>query len=112
MDSTGTSRPPRLGPILALLLLGASCARPATAAPSATPPARPLLRPTPIVSLGGWTTGSMPDTGRLVDGRFRGAAWGGGTPTPERPTWAAIRLQRDYRRLLVTWSSSHNHDYF
>jgi lysophospholipase L1-like esterase len=47
-----------------------------------------------------------------VDGVYRGPAWGGGHPTPERPAWAAIRLQRSYARLLVSWTSSHNHDYF
>lgn len=105
--------PPRLGFLLTLLLLAAACARPAAAA-SGTPPATapPRLRPTPIVSLGGWTTGSMPGTGRLVDGRFRGSSWGGGRPTPARPAWAAVRLQRNYRKLLLTWTSSHNHDYF
>jgi lysophospholipase L1-like esterase len=109
MDPLGTSST-RVGPLLCLLLAG--CAPPATAAAPPPPATPPILRPTPIVSLGGWTTGSMPETGRLVDGRFRGSAWGGGKPTPERPAWAAIRLQRDYRRLLLTWTSSHNHDYF
>jgi lysophospholipase L1-like esterase len=74
------------------------------------PPAK--LRPTPLVSLGAWTTGSRSGTGRLVDGRFRGATWGGGHPTAEQPAWVAIRLQRRYRKLLLTWTSSHNHDYF
>ena len=113
MSSTSRFAAPGLGPFLALLLLGAGCARPASAAPVAPPPpAPPLLRPTPIVSLGAWTTGSLPETGRLVDGRFRGTSWGGGKPTVERPAWAAVRLQRSYRRLLLTWTSSHNHDYF
>ncbi len=104
---------PRLALPLVLLLLGAACARPAAAAPGAAPPTpAPRLRPTPLVSLGAWTTGSMPDTVRLVDGRFRGTSWGGGKPTEARPAWAAIRLQRSYRRLLLTWTSSHNHDYF
>ncbi len=47
-----------------------------------------------------------------MDGRFRGASWGGGHPSESRPAWAAIRLQRPYRRLLLSWTSSHNHDYF
>jgi lysophospholipase L1-like esterase len=47
-----------------------------------------------------------------VDGRFRGSAWGGGHPSPAQPAWAAIRLLRPYRKLLLTWTSSHNHDYF
>jgi len=107
---TSCSRP---GALLAFLVLGAACARPAAAAAGdPVPAAAPRLRPTPLVSLGAWTTGSSRDTGRLVDGRFRGASWGGGRPSPAHPAWAAIRLQRSYRRLLLTWTSSHNHDYF
>jgi acyl-CoA thioesterase I len=70
------------------------------------------LRPNPRISIGAWTTGSAPQTGLLVDGRFRGTAWAGGQVSRERPAWAAIRLQRPYARLLLQWSSSHNHDYF
>jgi acyl-CoA thioesterase I len=100
-----------------LLALGAALATPDTA-PAAVaaspagqaPPAR--LRPAPLISLGAWTTGSGSDTLRLVDGRFRGATWSGGHPTAARPAWVAIRLQRSYRKLLLTWTSSHNHDYF
>lgn len=100
-----------------LLALGAALSTPITA-PAAmaagpgvlAPPAK--LRPAPLVSLGAWTTGSGPDTLRLVDGRFRGSSWGGGHPTARHPAWAAIRLQRPYRKLLLTWTSSHNHDYF
>jgi lysophospholipase L1-like esterase len=101
----------RLAPLLALALLTAAWARPAPAAPPPAPPPLPL-RPAQLVSTGAWTAGSLPETGRLVDGRFRGTSWGGGKPTPEKPAWAAIRLQRSYRRLLLTWTSSHNHDYF
>jgi len=96
---------------LLLLVLVVALAGPAAAAPGAPAPA-PVLRPTPLISLGAWTTGSRPDTVRLVDGRFRGASWGGGAPTEARPAWAAIRLQRPYRKLLLSWTSSHNHDYF
>jgi lysophospholipase L1-like esterase len=94
------------------LLLGLACSPPPVAAAPAPPPPPPRLRPAPLVSLGAWTTGSKPETGRLVDGRFRGASWGGGQPSPAHPAWAAIRLQHPYRTLLLTWTSSHNHDYF
>jgi lysophospholipase L1-like esterase len=98
---------------LALVALGAALAAPAvTTAAAGTPPPPAKLRPAPLVSLGAWTTASAKDSGLLVDGRFRGATWGGGQPTPARPAWAAIRLQRPYRKLLLTWTSSHNHDYF
>jgi len=103
---------PRLGARLAVLLLGVGCAPPAVAAAPLQPTPPAVLRPTPQVSLGAWTTGSKPETIRLVDGRFRGASWAGGQPTESRPAWAAIRLQRPYRTLLLTWTSSHNHDYF
>jgi hypothetical protein len=55
---------------------------------------------------------SSPGGGRvLTDGVYRARSWDGGFPTPERPAWAAIRLDRGYARLLVTWTSSHNHDW-
>jgi acyl-CoA thioesterase I len=115
MAPCGTLSTRRLRSRLALLALGAVLATPATGAVTANPgdlapPAK--LRPTPLISLGAWTTGSSTGTGRLVDGHFRGATWGGGHPTPEQPAWVAIRLQRSYRKLLLTWTSSHNHDYF
>jgi lysophospholipase L1-like esterase len=46
-----------------------------------------------------------------VDGRYRDKSWAGGVPTPEAPAWAAIRVGRGPSRLLVSWTSSHNHDY-
>ena len=91
----------------------APVARPAAAPPRAAPPTGlPLLRPTPLVSLGAWVRASAPNAPCLVDGRYRGTAWGGGKPTAARPAWVALRLQRAYRRLLLSWTSSHNHDYF
>ncbi len=80
--------------------------------PLPLPPPRPLLRPAPLVSLGARTAASAPFSERLVDGRFRGSSWGGGVPSTAHPAWAAIRLVRDYERLLLVWSSSHNHGYF
>jgi lysophospholipase L1-like esterase len=94
----------RAGRLLALAL-AVSYAPPVPAAP-------PALHPNPRVSVGAWTAGSAPRTELLVDGRFRGDAWAAGKVSPERPAWAAIRLQRPYARLLLQWTSSHNHDYF
>jgi len=112
--------PPRLaGPLLGALLCLA--ARPAAAGPhapsgAATAPAPPVpsprLRPAPLVSGGAFLRASAPDAVRLVDGVYRAEAWAGGHPTPERPAWVAMRLYGGYRRILLTWTSSHNHDYF
>jgi lysophospholipase L1-like esterase len=46
-----------------------------------------------------------------VDGVYRDRSWAGGIPTPAAPVWAAIRIGRGPTRLLVSWTSSHNHDY-
>jgi lysophospholipase L1-like esterase len=46
-----------------------------------------------------------------VDGVYRDRAWGGGVPTEAAPAWAAIRVGAGPTRVLVSWTSSHNHDY-
>ena len=48
----------------------------------------------------------------LVDGVYRtSAAWAGGHPTPQAPSWVAIRVGAGYQRLLLSWTSSGNHDW-
>jgi lysophospholipase L1-like esterase len=39
------------------------------------------------------------------------ATWAGGRPTPEAPSWAAIDVGAGFTRLLVSWTSSGNHDW-
>jgi lysophospholipase L1-like esterase len=69
------------------------------------------LRPAPLLSRGRPVAASRPGAGVLVDGVYRGAAWGGGAPSEDAPAWAAIRIGRGPRRVLLSWTSSHNHDY-
>jgi lysophospholipase L1-like esterase len=69
------------------------------------------LRPAPLVSRGRRVTASRPGAGVLVDGVYRDRAWGGGVPTEAAPAWAAIRIGAGPTRVLVSWTSSHNHDY-
>ena len=71
----------------------------------------PLL-PAPIVSRGRRVE-SSPGGGKvLVDGVYRTkASWAGGHPTPAKPSWAAIDLGACCSRILVSWTSSGNHDY-
>jgi lysophospholipase L1-like esterase len=93
------------------LALGSGAARPAPAPPIRSgPPA--LLAPAPLVSRGKRVE-SRPRGGKvLVDGRYRTSdVWSGGKPTPGSPAWAAIELGPGFGRLLVTWTSSHNHDW-
>lgn len=70
------------------------------------------LRPAPLVSRGCPVAASAPGARVLVDGSYRADAWGGGRPTPERPAWVAVRLPPGLTRVLVSWTSSHNHDLF
>lgn len=71
------------------------------------------LAAAPLLSRGRRVGSSHPGAGVLVDGVYRsGKAWGGGFPTPEKPSWAAIRIGRGPSRLLLSWTSSGNHDYF
>lgn len=69
----------------------------------------PLL-PAPLVSRGVRVAASRPGAEVLVDGVYRDKAWGGGHPTPAAPAWVALRLP-PARRILLSWTSSHNHDY-
>jgi len=100
--------------------------RPASPAPRAAPPPpapAPSTRPAPgrfggplvaapIVSRGK-RVASRPRGGEVVvDGVYRTkAAWAGGHPSPERPSWVAIEIGGGYTRLLLSWTSSGNHDY-
>lgn len=91
-----------------LLLPRAAACRP----PPALEGPEGLLRPAPLVSRGCPVAASARGAEVLVDGLYRTDAWGGGRPTPERPAWAAIRLPAGLTRVLVSWTSSHNHDLF
>jgi lysophospholipase L1-like esterase len=101
-----------------LLLAGAAWLSSIRFEPPARLPARgdrrpwgPPLSPAPLVSRGKPVFSSPPGGGALVDGIYRSRSWDGGFPTPERPAWAAIRVGGGYSRLLVSWTSSHNHDW-
>jgi lysophospholipase L1-like esterase len=70
----------------------------------------PLL-PAPIVSRGR-RVASRPGGGEvLVDGAYRTKAWSGRHPSAEKPSWAAIEVGDGFDRLLLSWTSSGNHDY-
>jgi lysophospholipase L1-like esterase len=47
----------------------------------------------------------------LVDGIYRAGSWAGGVPSEAAPAWAAIRIGPGPTRVLLSWTSSHNHDY-
>jgi lysophospholipase L1-like esterase len=71
------------------------------------------LLPAPLVSLGKRVVTSTGDGAPLVDGVYRsGAKWSGGKASFERPAWAAIEIGRGPTRLLLSWTSSGNHDYW
>jgi acyl-CoA thioesterase-1 len=70
----------------------------------------PLL-PAPIVSRGAPVTASRPGAEVLVDGVYRDRAWAGGFPSPAAPAWVALRVGPGPTRVLLSWTSSHNHDY-
>jgi acyl-CoA thioesterase I len=112
--------------IAAAALLAASAIRLSQpAAPRAAPP-RPLLPPAtrvrgpyggpllpaPIVSRGRRVVSRPRGGAVVVDGVYRtDASWAGGHPTAKDPSWVAIDLEGGYSRLLVSWTSSGNHDY-
>jgi acyl-CoA thioesterase I len=105
---------------LALLAAVAAAASPAAPATPAAPPARAkaqppdrrTLVPAPLVSRGR-PVASHPGGGQVVvDGVYRTSlSWAGGRPTPAHPSWVAIDVGRGPTRLLVSWTSSGNHDY-
>jgi acyl-CoA thioesterase I len=83
-----------------------------TSVPVARAAAAPKLVPAPLVSRGK-RVASRPRGGEVVvDGIYRTSkAWSGGKPSPRRPSWVAIELGPGYSRLLLSWTSSGNHDY-
>jgi acyl-CoA thioesterase-1 len=71
-----------------------------------------VLRPAPLVSRGCPVAASAPGARVLVDGTYRTEAWAGGRPSAGRPAWVAVQLPPGLSRVLVSWTSSHNHDLF
>jgi lysophospholipase L1-like esterase len=69
------------------------------------------LVPAPLVSRGRPVVSSPPGGKVLVDGRYRADSWDGGFPTPGQPAWAAVDVGRCCDRILVSWTSSPNHDW-
>jgi len=69
------------------------------------------LRPAPIISRGKPVAASRPGAAVLVDGVYRADAWSGGLPSEVAPAWAAIRIGQGPTRVLLSFTSSHNHDY-
>jgi lysophospholipase L1-like esterase len=48
----------------------------------------------------------------VVDGVYRTrASWAGGHPSPRKPSWVAVEIGPGFERLLLSWTSSGNHDY-
>jgi lysophospholipase L1-like esterase len=89
--------------------LAADAARRASSSPPG--PFGPLLRPAPLLSRGVRVAASRAGAAVLVDGVYRSDAWGGGAPSEAAPAWAALRVGPGPRRVLLSWTSSHNHDY-
>jgi hypothetical protein len=90
--------------VLLLAALGGACT-------PELPPA-PRLTPAPLLSRGRPVASSPPGGAVVVDGVYRTAdAWAGGVPTPGRPSWIAIDVGRGPSRILVSWTSSGNHDW-
>jgi lysophospholipase L1-like esterase len=101
--------------VAALPALQAALPALAAAKARAAPPGPfgPLLLPAPLISRGKRVVTSSSDGAALVDGIYRtGPKWGGGKPSPASPAWAAIDIGKGPTRLLLSWTSSGNHDYW
>jgi lysophospholipase L1-like esterase len=76
-------------------------------------PFGPRLLPAPLRSRGKRVVTSTGGGAALIDGVYRsGDKWGGGKPSPQKPAWAAIEIGEGPTRLLLSWTSSGNHDYW
>jgi len=120
MASPWRSRAPWIALALALPAASAWLGRQRPVPPTRTRisrPARPPDRfggpigPAPLVSRWKPVASHPGGGGALVDGLYRTKSWDGGFPTPSHPSWAAIRVGPGYLRLLLSWTSSHNHDW-
>ena len=70
------------------------------------------LTPAPLLSRGKRVESSPRGGKVVVDGIYRtSASWAGGHPTADQPSWVAIDLGAGPTRLLLSWTSSGNHDY-
>lgn len=95
----------------AAVFIGVRQAAQPRAAPAPDRWGGPLIA-APLVSRGKRVESSPPGGKVVVDGLYRtSAAWAGGFPSIEKPSWVAIRIGRGYTRLLLSWTSSGNHDY-
>ncbi|HEY6003861.1 MAG TPA: SGNH/GDSL hydrolase family protein [Anaeromyxobacter sp.] len=98
--------------IAALLAAAPAAARQPRQPASAPAPAIQKLVPAPLVSRGKRVASRPRGAEVVVDGVYRtNATWSGGKPSPERPSWVAIDVGAGYSRLLLSWTSSGNHDY-
>jgi acyl-CoA thioesterase I len=79
---------------------------------SAAAPVAPKLVPAPLLSRGKRVASRPGGAAVVVDGVYRtNASWNGGKPSPEKPAWVAIDVGTGSSRLLLSWTSSGNHDY-
>jgi len=74
--------------------------------------------PTSRVNFGSevFSSPSTQNATALFDGKFRDFGWQVGKPSADAkpktsPAWAAIKLGKNYQRLLVHWTASGNSDY-
>ncbi|GEJ57797.1 GDSL-type esterase/lipase family protein [Anaeromyxobacter diazotrophicus] len=112
---------PRRARSLAALALGLALAAAVGAWAGRLPPYAPPpppdrfggpLAPAPLVSRGRRVASRPPGGEVLVDGRYRtSAVWCGGHPTPAAPAWVAIEVGGGHDRLLLSFTSSGNHDW-
>jgi acyl-CoA thioesterase I len=98
--------------VAALLAATPAVARRPRQHTSAAAPVVPKLVPAPLVSRGKRVASRPGGAAVVVDGVYRtNASWNGGKPSPEKPSWVAIDVGTGYSRLLLSWTSSGNHDY-
>src|SRR4051812_158824 len=72
------------------------------------------LTPAPLLSRGKSVVASKRGTNadHLTDGKYKAGVWEGGTPSAEKPSWAAFEIGPGPQRLLLAWtaSGSFNHN--
>jgi hypothetical protein len=96
-----------------LVACGGKSAAPTCPAPFDGSATLAVTRPNPLISAGMPAFGSPNGNAAplVTDGIYHGGGWNAGNPTPDAPSWVAIKLTAGPKRVLLSWDDGGTYDY-